>query len=184
RLHVAAREVQVDQAVADREGDLQADGNVRHHVVLDVVRELVAPGRHAPDQGLDLAGRVVDQVVHRLVDGVGPEAADQLVQAPFPGRQPGHERLEIAPVLLGDAAVRQHHVEHVVVHGAAHEELLGRQPQAFLEDLGGARRDARRHHAADVGAVEETGPVGDQTPVPEDGTDQVDTGQIGGGGGQ
>src|SRR5262249_58419966 len=99
-LHVAAREVQVNLPVTDGERDLQPDGDVRHHVVLDVVRELVATGRHLADERFDFAGRVVDQVVHGLVDGVGPEAPDQLVHPALARGQPGHQRLEIAPVLL------------------------------------------------------------------------------------
>ena len=117
-----------------------------------------------------------------LSTDVDAEALDQRVDAPLARHEAGDQRLEVAPVLLGDAAVGQDHVEQVPVHRAAHEQLLRRQAQPLLEDLARPRRDARRHQPADVRAVEEARPVADQAALPEDRAHEVQVGQMGGGG--
>ena len=61
--------------------------------------------------------------------------------------------LDVADPLLGDAHVGHEDGEDLAVHLAPLEELDGRQAQALLLHLGGVRREAARHHAADVGPV-------------------------------
>ena len=80
-------------------------------------------------------------------------AVHQLGQAPLADLQRRGLGLDVADALLGDAHVGVEDGEDLGVHHAALEELHRRQAQPLLLDLGGLRREAAGHHAADVGPM-------------------------------
>ena len=80
-------------------------------------------------------------------------AVDQARQPPLADVERGGLGLDVADALVGDAHVGAQDRVDLRVHLPALEELDGGQPEPLLLDLGGVRREAARHHAADIGPV-------------------------------
>ncbi len=88
-------------------------------------------------------------------------------------------RLQVALVLLGHADVGQHHIEQRLVQLARLVELVGRDPDAFLMDLGQLPRQRGRHRPTDVGVVDVADREGDELVLPEDRLPHVQVGRVG-----
>ena len=177
-LGIGAREIEMDRVALDRQGDLDADRHLRAEVVLHVLGEPIgAVGDLADRHPRPLLGVVEDRVDPLLHRGEA-ELADHLLDAPVARADRGHHRLDVAPVDVGDAAVVSDQVLDVFLEHATPVELGGPEPQAFLEDLGRPRPDARRHRAPDVGGVDEGVAPADDAPLVEDRAEDVDVRQM------
>ena len=79
-----------------------------------------------------------------------PELCGKLLHAALGRVERGQHRLQVAPVLLRDAAVGEKQIEEFLDPGSAVYQLPRWNAEAFLMDVVSAGRDAGRGQAADV----------------------------------
>ena len=169
-----AGEVEQHLPVLHRHGDVDAHEAQADHVGLDVVGVAVGALGDMGDDPSRLGLGVIQHLIDRGVDGGEVVLGDQFVDALLGGRQAREASLHVAPVLVGRARVDQDHLAQRLVEFAGGIELLRRNPQALLEDLGRGRRDRSRHPPADVADVDETPGPAQQLAVDEDRLPQID----------
>ena len=156
-------EVDLDLVACDGDGDadLQLPGGR-----LQRVARLVAPVGEAGDGSADDALGVAVELVHRGGDSVRPAPLDELREAALGQPVGGQLSVEVAPPLVRVAHVREQDGQQLVV------EAHRREHEPLLVDVGRARGEAGRLHAADVGVVraragEAAGHAGDERDVGE-----------------
>ena len=137
-------EVDLDLVACDGDGD--ADLQLPRGRLERVARLVTAVGK-AGDGSADDALGVAVELVHRRRDRFRPAPLDELGEAAL--RQPvgGELGVEVAAPLVRVAHVREQDGQQLVV------EAHRRQHEPLLVDVGRARGQAGRLHAADVGVV-------------------------------
>ena len=136
-------------------------GPAAARIALQVVPEHVRAVRDLGKLLARLLFCVVEHVGDAGADRVHAVAVDEGPDALFGARQPGDHGLDVAPVLIGDAAVRHDQIQQFAVQLAAAEQLGDGDPEAFLVDLLARGRDAARHDPAHVRGVHERPRVAD-----------------------
>ena len=142
-----AIEVDVDAVVADRQRTDEIHGLV---VAVDAHPVLPAAGRQLADLVQHRRARCLDDPVAGPVEAVETEFVQRREQRARAGAIAGREGIQIA--------LRGHRVPHVGAQDAKQravrlvraEQVVDRQVDAFLEDLGAVRAEAE---AADIGDV-------------------------------
>ena len=179
QLRVGPGEVHDRLVAADLQGQGKPDGHAARRVLVEVVGEEIVAVRNAAEQGAGLPLAEVEQVLDALAEHVDAELAHHVVHLALAGVHGRDLRLQVAMVLLGHADVGQHHIEQRLVQRALLVELVGRNADAFLVDLGQLPRQRGRHRAADVGVVDVADGEGDQLVLPEDRLPHVQVGRVG-----
>ncbi len=148
-------------------GDLV--GAHAHAVIVDVVLEVLLLLRH--DDLQDRAHRLLVAIehflhaAHQLIDA---EPRGHLAHAAFGHAQRRDDRVEVRLVPLGQPAIAQDQVQHLLIELPLAIDLDRRDLDAFLEDLRRIGGQAAGHLAADVGHVAEHRAPGDDAPVDVD----------------
>ena len=91
----------------------------------------------------------------------------------------GDLRVEVAPILLGQADIVGDEAQQILIHDAVAHQTHRRNPQALLVDLGQAARQSRRHCAADIRVVDMIADEADELAVTEDRLPHMDVGGVG-----
>ena len=182
RLHlrVRTREIEMHLAAAGGHPTPDANRDVGVEIVVQEVPELV---RAVGDVLLDrerLLGRVLREVALCLEERVDAVQRNELPDPALTDTKRGEHGLDIAQVLLRHPAVRPVQGQEVPVHLPRLDELERWNLEAFLEQLGEAGRDARRHRTADVGGMDEVPAVRDDPTILEDRLDEVQIRHVGG----
>ena len=179
QLGVGAGEVEDRLVAADLERERQAHGHAARRVLVEIVGEEIVAVGNAGEHGAGLPFAEVEQVLDALAEDLDAELAHHVVDLALAGVHGGDLRLQVAVVLLGHAHVGQHHVEQRLVELALVVELVRRDADAFLVDLGQLPRQRCRHRAAHVGVVDVADGEGDQLVLPEDRLPHMQVGRVG-----
>ena len=151
-LLVTSCEVEENFAVPNRATQHQADGSVRHAVVIAVSLRVVLALRQRPDL---LAGpplRVLDQLLHKYSDRLVAELCDDFRHPLLAQKGCGNLRTEVTRRLARRANVGQDQAEDIFHNFAFRHQPDHRYDHAFLVHFGGDAKPARRI-AADVHVV-------------------------------
>ena len=159
-------EIQVGAAAAQAQVDLQ--GLVHHPVGVHVGDAMVVAVWNAGDLGPHLLLGAALQLDDAPVHGVGAIAVEEGGEPALAHGQRRRLRLDVADPLLSDADVGEDDGEDLLVHSPLLEQLDRRQAQALLLHLGGVRREAARHRAADVRPMTGVGQPGEEFPLVEE----------------
>ena len=161
-------------------GDFHFDQQrlIHHAVGIDDRMALVGSVRDGGDPGAHLLRGARAQFGDRAIHGVRPIAVEQGGEAFLADGERRRLRLDVADALVGDADVGQDDGEDFLVHHAALEQLHRRQAQSFLLRFGGMRREAARHHAADVRPVAGIGEPREQLALVEKRFDEAHVHQM------
>ena len=137
---------QVDRQIAARFGDRGADVDVLVAAPVIVEQRLAEIDAVLPF-GDDRAGLALGAVEHRLDRGLRhlpAELRGQRQKAPLADMGRADHRRQIAAEIARVAHIGRDHLHHVAAQLAAVVELQRRDADAFLPDLGRARRCRRR----------------------------------------
>ena len=127
---------------------------------------------------------IVEHAVHRGLNGLFAIAIDELPRARLPDIEGGNQCLEIAPVLIGNATVRQKEVEELLIEIALPEEFGRGNDQSLLLNIRAGWRDTARNLAPDVTCVDERPGETEQFAIDKDGLPDVEIGDAGHGAGR
>ena len=132
-------------------------------------------GDHGARLGLGVAQALVYQVAGTL-DAVFCKDLAQALRCHVKRR---HQRVDVAPDLIGNAHIGLDDLGELRVERTGAIELHRRDAESLLKDLAVGRRDASRRAAAHVGGVQKAPTECDQLAVEENGCDQIEVGRMG-----
>ncbi len=161
-LRRSAGEIDDQAPVLHRQGD--GDPGVDRLEAIVVDRLLGPPHAlgQAVDAGAEAAVGMRQHALEEIAGAVGAQLLDQQREPLGADAGRADHGAQVAVERLGQAGVEHEEAPQVVARPAALDQLQHRQPDAFVEDLGGRRIVGARRAAADVGLMGAVAGEGDQ----------------------
>ena len=176
-LRVGARVIGHDRVTTDSQCDGQPYRGSRG-VVIEVVSKAVVAVRYRLDSGARPAFAPVKHHGHPGPDAGQAEAVDELADAPLGRAEGGDHGLEVTPIVLRRPCVGQDELKQRFIELPALIEFAGRDPQPFLLDIEGPRRNAGWHQAPYVGNIDKGPGITNELVAREQGPEEMHVGKM------